>query len=112
MSVDSVREVVCRVLRVRPDPNNWSAGNVEGEVYGLLGRCEWFYVYDAIELLGAWLSERQGGHRGGGWRRSRNHGPAPTVHLLAEQFSQCSQIDGKGYDHDDDDPQDGDGAAP
>ena len=47
-----LREIVCRVLRVAPDRNNWSQfPNIDGEVNDLLVGCEWFYVYDIIETI-------------------------------------------------------------
>ena len=50
----ALREVVCRVLRERPDPNNWSERpNIWGEVQDLIFGCEWFEVYDVIEALHA-----------------------------------------------------------
>lgn len=55
----SMRAIVCRTLRVREEPGNWSAyPNVDGEVREHLDNCEWFEVYDIIEatfgaLIGA-----------------------------------------------------------
>jgi hypothetical protein len=41
---------VCRVLRVREDPDNWSEfPNVDGEVREHLDSCPWYEVYDVIE---------------------------------------------------------------
>ncbi|VVE50710.1 AbiJ-NTD4 domain-containing protein [Pandoraea cepalis] len=48
---DKLRELLCRMLQKRPDPNNWSAGNVETEARGLLDDAQWYEVYDFIELL-------------------------------------------------------------
>lgn len=48
----SLRQIVCRVLRVREDPSNWSAfPNVDNEVQDLLDSCEWYEVYDVIEAI-------------------------------------------------------------
>ena len=45
-----IRQVVCGVLRVRPDPSNWSTyPNVWDEAQELVYDCEWFRVYDIIE---------------------------------------------------------------
>jgi len=45
-----IRQVVCGVLRVRPDSSNWSDyPNVWDEVQGLVHNCEWFRIYDVIE---------------------------------------------------------------
>jgi hypothetical protein len=47
-----LREIVCRVLRERPDPDNWSEfPNIWGEVEGLTYGCPWFKVYDIIEAI-------------------------------------------------------------
>lgn len=47
-----LREAICSVLHVRPDPSNWSEypnvwGEAEGHVYG----CEWFKFYDFVEKV-------------------------------------------------------------
>ena len=40
-----LREIVCRVLRVAPDRNNWSEfPNIDYEVNNLLESCDWFIV--------------------------------------------------------------------
>ena len=50
----SLRDVICRVLRVRPDPGNWSEyPNVWGEVQELVYGADWFRVYDVIEAIHA-----------------------------------------------------------
>lgn len=47
-----LRTIVCRVLRERPDPDNWSEfPNVWGEVEHLGYSCPWFEVYDIIEAI-------------------------------------------------------------
>ena len=47
-----VRSVVCRVLRRRADPNNWSDfPNVDSEARDYLDSCKWYEVYDIIEAL-------------------------------------------------------------
>ncbi len=51
LGVRGVRDIVCRVLRKRPYPDNWSAGNVAREVEFLVYECEWFRVYDIIEAF-------------------------------------------------------------
>lgn len=48
----SLRELVCRVLRSRPDQDNWSEyPNIDNELRRLLDDCEWFYVYDVLEAI-------------------------------------------------------------
>lgn len=44
------RKIVCRTLRKRPNPNNWSEfPNIDNEIRYLLDSCEWYQVYDVIE---------------------------------------------------------------
>ncbi len=49
----ALRPIVCRVLRRRPDEeNNWSEyPNVWMEVQRLMYGCDWFRVYDIVEVL-------------------------------------------------------------
>jgi hypothetical protein len=55
----SLRPNVCRVLRIPPDPGNWSEyPNVDLEVTRLMDECEWFKVYDIIEALHAAMSKQ------------------------------------------------------
>ena len=52
MTPHSMRSLVCRTLRVREDPNNWSAfPNVDGELRSHLDSCEWYEVYDILEAV-------------------------------------------------------------
>ncbi|MBF6989309.1 AbiJ-NTD4 domain-containing protein [Cupriavidus sp. IK-TO18] len=51
MKPDGLRQLLCRLLQKRPDSNNWSEGNVEREVRGLLDAAHWYEVYDFIEML-------------------------------------------------------------
>ena len=54
-----MRRIVCRVLRVRPDPMNWSEyPNVADEVNDLMSECSWFRVYDIAEAVHAALAPR------------------------------------------------------
>jgi hypothetical protein len=47
-----MRQTICQVLLVRPDPSNWSEyPNVWTEVNSLIGDCEWFKVYDIAEAF-------------------------------------------------------------
>jgi len=55
-----MRSLVCRVLRRREDPDNWSAfPNVDGEVRGHLDSCQWFEVYDVIEAIWSKLKKQR-----------------------------------------------------
>lgn len=47
----TMRDVVCTALLKRPDPNNWSSGNIENEVYRLIDDAPWYKIYDIAELL-------------------------------------------------------------
>ena len=59
MTPTPLRRVVCRVLRVRPDPMNWTEHpNVSDEVNDLIAECPWFKVYDIAEALHATLAPR------------------------------------------------------
>ena len=47
-----VREIVCRVLRVRADSNNWSEfPNIDREVRELVDDAPWYKVYDVAEAI-------------------------------------------------------------
>lgn len=47
-----LRDVICRVLYKRPDPNNWSEfPNIWGEVQYYVYGADWFKVYDIIEAI-------------------------------------------------------------
>jgi hypothetical protein len=52
MRPKQIRTIVCRVLLVAPDPNNWSEyPNIWDETLRLLADCEWFKVYDIADAL-------------------------------------------------------------
>ncbi|MDP3115971.1 MAG: hypothetical protein Q8N19_02530 [Phenylobacterium sp.] len=48
---NGMRDALCEVLLKRPDPNNWSPGNVENEVSRLIDGAPWYKVYDIAERL-------------------------------------------------------------
>ncbi len=51
-SPSDLRAIICRVLKERPNPDNWSEfPNVWGEVESLGYSCPWFKVYDIIEAI-------------------------------------------------------------
>ncbi len=59
LSPSPFREIVCRILRERPDPSNWSEyPNIWGEVEHLVYRCDWFRVYDILEAVAQYLEKR------------------------------------------------------
>lgn len=52
LSPSPMRDLICRKLRKRPDPNNWSEyPNILHEVAYLVDNCEWFEVYEIIEEI-------------------------------------------------------------
>lgn len=56
------RVIVCRVLRVMPNKNNWSEyPNVAGEVEELITTCKWYRVYDIAEAFYAEIEASQRG---------------------------------------------------
>lgn len=46
-----LRNMLCTLLRVRPNPGNWSPSSIEAEVDELLADAEWYRVYDFIEVV-------------------------------------------------------------
>src|ERR1039458_1140169 len=55
----ALRDAICAVLHVRPDPSNWSEyPNVWCEVEGLVYECDWFKFYDFLERVYHGLSKR------------------------------------------------------
>lgn len=54
----TLRNLVCKALKRRPDSNNWSEyPNVNNEVTSLILECKWYKVYDIIERICAHLGE-------------------------------------------------------
>ena len=46
----TLRTIVCRILRKRPDDANWSEyPNIDEEIRQLIDECEWYKVYDVAE---------------------------------------------------------------
>ena len=53
-----LRKVICKVLRKRPDRNNWSEyPNIDDENHYLLDDCEWYKVYDIVESICSTIEE-------------------------------------------------------
>jgi AbiJ N-terminal domain 4 len=76
LSPSPLRDIVCRILRTRPDPNNWSEyPNIAGEVEYLVDHCQWFEVYDIIEEIYQSLL------------RSEDHADEKRAEKLSEHFS-------------------------
>lgn len=54
----TLRPLVCRILRKRPDLDNWSEyPNINDEVHVLVDNCEWYQVYDIIEGISGAMRE-------------------------------------------------------
>lgn len=54
-----LRDLICRVLRKQPDSGNWSEyPNIWDEVQTLFFRCDWYRVYDVMEVLFDELSQK------------------------------------------------------
>lgn len=52
MSPSGMRNILCQVLLVRPDPDNWSPyPHIWNEVHDLFADCRWYKVYDIAEAL-------------------------------------------------------------
>ena len=51
MTQFAIREVMCKVLLVQPDVNNWSEyPNIRDEVIYLIGDAPWYKVYDIGQI--------------------------------------------------------------
>lgn len=51
-SPKTLRSLVCRTLRKRPDSSNWSEfPNIDDEIHSLVDDSEWYRVYDVIEAV-------------------------------------------------------------
>jgi hypothetical protein len=47
-----IRKIICQILRISPDDNNWSDyPNIDNEIKYLISNCGWFRVYDIVEAL-------------------------------------------------------------
>ena len=63
MSYSFMRDQVCRVLLVQPDPYNWSEiPNCRDEVNQLVQACDWFRVYDIAEVLYSQMEDASSKH--------------------------------------------------
>ncbi len=55
-----LRDAICSVLHVRPDPGNWSEyPNVWGEAEGFVYGCDWFHFYDFVEKVYSGIAARR-----------------------------------------------------
>lgn len=59
MSPSAMRRIICQVLLVPPDPDNWSEDpNIRDEVVGLVADCPWYKVHDLAEAFHGALAQR------------------------------------------------------
>ena len=64
MKPKQLRRVLCDLLLLRPDPQNWTDyPNVWEEVTSLIDECAWHKVYDIVEALYAHLVSGLGNHQ-------------------------------------------------
>ncbi len=89
LTYTKIREIVCKVLQRRPDPNNWSeVPNVRDEVYNNVMSCKWFRVYDICEAAHRYLRQE-----GLGVRDSERE-PADE---FTERLNECFEEHGIGW---------------
>lgn len=68
-----LRELVCLVLRERPDQNNWSEyPNIDGEIQMLIDSCVWYRVYDVIERIAQFMMDTPYSYDGGKFGQELN----------------------------------------
>lgn len=61
LSPSDLRDIVCAILRQRPNPDNWSPyPNIWNETERLLQAADWFRVYETVEVIYLKLRERRG----------------------------------------------------
>jgi AbiJ N-terminal domain 4 len=76
-----LRECLCRVLRVPPRGDS----NIRHEVQSLMDRCDWFKVYDIIEVLHAGLA------------RSYEYGGEDHAGVFADEINEFFIDEGIGW---------------
>lgn len=60
ISPESLREILCQVLLVRPNRSNWSEyPNIYNENHQLLDKAAWYKVYDIIEAVSIYLKKNK-----------------------------------------------------
>lgn len=51
-SLKTIRAIVCSATKTAPDRSNWGENDfMRDEIIGVLENCQWYYVYDVIELV-------------------------------------------------------------
>lgn len=75
----SLRSIVCKALRAREDPGNWTAfPNVDVEARNHLESCEWYEVYDIVEAIHDSLQRRD---EGSAWEKDETRAELFTQEL-------------------------------
>ena len=88
MTPTQLRRIVCDVLDVMPDRNNWSDyPNVDDEVRFHVGDCEWYRVYELIEAI----------HRRLNLRRVVSSTETPSADRFAAELNEYFRENGIGW---------------
>ena len=60
ISSSNLREIICKILRTRPDKaHNWGEPNISIETEDLMDSCKWYRIYDIIEAIYSFLKHRR-----------------------------------------------------
>ncbi len=70
--VGVLRDLLCTGLLESPNDDNWSDGNIEREVKGLLKGADWFHVFDFCEEVANWLQNNRSGEESREFSRELN----------------------------------------
>jgi hypothetical protein len=86
----AIRDFICSVLHVRPDPGNWSEyPNIWSEAEGLVYGCDWFKFYDFVEKLHQALSK--------GWANDRQNQGAQRAKGFEDSINEFFVDEGIGW---------------
>ncbi len=90
LSPSPMRALMCRLLRKRKDPSNWSEWpNVADECQGLIQNCHWYEVYDIIEGIYQTLLKPR--------FRDDANGPALGANKFEEEINRYFRREGIGW---------------
>ena len=116
MSYSNLRDIVCEILLVQPDPDIWTeVPNIRDEVFRHLKRCHWFKIYDIAEAIYTalpdnWIDDSRETfsdslnqffrEQGIGWEmeegRVQYRGPEPFAHAVKGAVTTLSST-GRSY---------------
>lgn len=86
-----LRSLLCRVLRVAPNPSNWSEfPNVDQEVRDHMRDCEWYFVYDIIEEIYITFAA-------GGMVTSDQRGSINAAEYFSDEINRYFKVRGIGW---------------